>query len=481
MSVFLPTVILTWMFQFGGACGCEDKPQVNTLAVVNGVKIVKQELGSEAQNRITQLQGEVIKARETELNRQVNNLLLETEAKKRGLTSQQLLQLEVIAKVPEPTEAEIEAFYKERKQHIVEDYKTARPHIATFLKSEHEQLEALRLSNSLRASANLVVLIPNVTPPASEADFDRVFVTVNGQPITSRKIEEALMPLIYRVQKEVYNVRRHDLDLRINDMLLDQEARRRNTTPAAILTSEVRSRLPIITDQQARAFYDQNKEKIREDFKVVKLQILELLTAQEEQKLTSAFASRLRENAAVQIYLTPPPTPVFEISTFDQPTRGNPKAAVTVVEFTDFECSTCANGYGDLEKLIVEFGAQVKFVVRDFPLAQHTNALNAAIAAEAAREQNKYWEYAALLYSHQSALQSDDLKSYASQLGLDRQRFDASLTNPLLNDRVQRDITDGNRLAITSTPSFFINGRLVEDASYAGLKLAIQAALRRAN
>jgi len=479
MSAFLPTIIFTLLFQFGGACGCEDKPQVNTLAVVNGVKIVKQELGSEAQNTITQLQAEVIKARETELNRQVNNLLLATEAKKRGLTVQQLLQIEVFGKVTDPTEAETEAFYKERKQHIAESYKTIRPQIVSLIRSEHEQLEALRLSNSLRAAANLVVLIPNVTPPANQEDLNRVFVTVNGQAITSRDIEDALLPLVFRVQLQVYNVRKQDLDLRINDMLLEQEAKKRDKTPTELLENEVSSKMPIITDQQAKVFYDQNKEKIHESFDDVKLPIVKLLTGREEQKITNAFAMRLRENAAVQIYLTPPESPVFNISTFDQPTRGNPKALVTVVEFTDLECPGCAQEYPELEKLITEFGAQVMFVVRDFPLKQHTNALPAAIAAEAAREQNKYWEYVSLLYSHQSALKPDDLKSYASQLGLDRQRFDIALTNPLLSDRVQRDITDGNKLAIAATPTFFVNGRLVEDPSYASLKSAIETALKR--
>src|SRR5690349_21725828 len=98
-SLFLLVSLIFQMPQFGGACGCEDKPQVNILAVVNGVKISKQELGGETQNRVNQLQEEVIKARNAELDRQINSLLLETEAKRRGVTSQKLLQLEVSDKV----------------------------------------------------------------------------------------------------------------------------------------------------------------------------------------------------------------------------------------------------------------------------------------------------------------------------------------------------------------------------------------------
>jgi len=465
----------------GGSCGCEDKPQVNTLAAVNGTKITKAELGVDAQNKISQLQGEVIKARESELDRQINRLLLETEARKRGITAEQLLLLEVVGKVPDPTEAEIQAFYDERKQAFGKDLKRVRPQIIQFIRSEREALEAMRLSNSLKATANLIINIPRVTPPANEFELSRVFATVNGRTITSRDIEASLQPLILKVQQQVYLVRKEDLDLRINDLLLDQEARKRNIAPSALLTGEVRGKLPIITDQQARSFYDQNKPKFKYDFSEVKLQIIEYLTAQEERKLANAFAAQLRENSAVQIYLTPPESPAFKIDIADQPTRGNLSAKVTVVEFTDFECQACAKEQFDFERLILEFGAQVRFVVRDFPLAQHPNALRAALAAEAAREQGKYWEYVSVLYANQLALQDIDLKKYASQLSLDRTRFDAALDNKTFNGKVQRDIQDGTKLGVFTVPVFFVNGQQVTDYSYQSLKTAIQTALNRSN
>src|SRR4030095_17166244 len=283
----------------GGACGCEDQPQVNTLAVVNGTKITKRQLGTDAQNRITQLQAEVIKAREAALELEINRLLLEAEAMRRGITPEQLLQLEVIDKVPQPTEAEVQALYNESKKQIRGDFKTVRPQIIALIRAENERLEMLRFAGALRSAANLVVVNPNVTPPANEEELDRVFVTVNGRRITSRDIEESLLALIFRVQQQVYEVRKQDLDLRINGLLLEQEEKTRNNTPEALLASEVRSKLPIITDQQARSFYEENKARIREDFDKVKYLVIQYLLAQEEQKLSTTYANRLRENAAV--------------------------------------------------------------------------------------------------------------------------------------------------------------------------------------
>lgn len=290
-------------------CGCEDKPQVNTLAVVNGVKITKQELGSDAQNRISLLQNEVIKARSAELDLQINRLLLEAEAKRRGITSEQLLQLEIATRVPEPTEAEARAFYDERKKRMAEDFKTARPKIIALLKTERERLAALKLAAELRAAANIVLVNQNVTPPTNEEELNRVFARVNGRNITSRDIEANLRPLIFKVQEQVYAARKDDLDLRINDMLLEQEAKRQNVSPAILLARAIKPKLPIITDQQAKAFYDQNKTNLHGNFAKVKFQIIQFLMQREEDKLSKAFAAELRQNSAVQIYLTPPGRP----------------------------------------------------------------------------------------------------------------------------------------------------------------------------
>ena len=316
-------------------CGCEDKPQVNTLAVVDGVKISKNELGSEVQNRISELQSEIIKARESQLDLLINSYLLEAEAKRRGQTAQELLQTDVLDKVAQPTDAEAELFYNERKAKLNEDFKTLKPQIISFLRNERERNESLKFADALRAVANVKILVPNVTPPVTEQDLNRVLATAAGRQFTSRDVEDALKPLIYQFQVQAYQLRKNDLDRRINDMLLEQEAKRQNTTPQLLLARNVRAKTPIITDQQAKDFFDKNRARIDGDFDKVKLQIVAYLTKAEEDKLNQAFADELRKNAAVQIYLTPPEAPRYKISIDDQPLKGNPKALVTVVEFSD--------------------------------------------------------------------------------------------------------------------------------------------------
>jgi hypothetical protein len=288
-------------------CGCEDKPQLNVLAVVNGVTITKTDLSIDTRTQISLLQDTVIAARSLSVNPQINKLLLEAEAKRRGLTPAKLLELEVNAKLVQPTDDEVRAYYNQFKQ--VQEFKHVKKDMIAQMMKERENLRSRVFANSLRVAAQVTTSNEPVTPPRTEADLSRVFANVNGVNITSRDIEESLLPLIFQVQQQVYALRKKDLDLKINDMLLDQEAKRLGTTTQALIDQHVRLRLPIITDEQARAFYDKNKSTLQGDFSKIKFQIVLLLLHEEQRKLSLAYAEELRKAAAVQIYLTEPVSP----------------------------------------------------------------------------------------------------------------------------------------------------------------------------
>src|SRR5438045_2722250 len=241
-------------------CGCEDKPQINVLAVVNGFKITKQDLSLDTKTQVSLAQDAVIVARSRELGVQINKILLEAEAKRRGLTAAKLLELEVAAKIVQPTEAEARAFYNQNKHRIAEDFKTVKKDILARLRNERETDRATEFANALRARAQITVSDQPVTPPTNGAELARVYATVNGANITSRDIEQSLLPLIFRVQQQVYALRKQDLDLRINDFLLEDETKRRGTTPQALIDENVKSKVPIINEEQTRAYYNEHKK-----------------------------------------------------------------------------------------------------------------------------------------------------------------------------------------------------------------------------
>jgi protein-disulfide isomerase len=460
-------------------CGCEPEPPPEVLAVVNGVKVGTKEVDEAVGDKIRELRQNVVDARKRELDLQINSILLEAEAKKRGTTASKLIEAEIVAKSPAPTEAEARAFYDQNKARIGSEWSNElRDQIVSYLREQKQGEYAKQLAERLRAAAQVKLNVTEATPPATPADRARVFATVNGTPVTSAMIEDSLKPLVYAVQRQTYELRKQQLDLRVNDLLLGQEAQKRQMTSAALLDAEVNAKIKPATDVEARAFYDQNKERINGTFEQVKAQIIQYLQDQRRNEALGAYAGQLRSAGSVQTFLREPAAPAYEIATDDQPARGAATAPVTIVEFTDYQCPTCAAQQPVLERIVGEYGDRVRLVVRDFPLAQHANAQKAAEAAEAARAQGKYWEYVPLLFANQGALGVPKLKEYATRAGLDRAKFDAMLDSGQFADKVVRDVTDGNRIGVNATPTIFVNGRPLNDRSYEGLKAAVEAALK---
>ena len=161
--------------------------------------------------------------------------------------------------------------------------------------------------------------------------------------------------------------------------------------------------------------------------------------------------------------------------------RGDPNAAVTVVEFTDFQCSACGGMYPVVEDVLKSYGNRVRFVIRNFPLTRvHENAMRAAQAAAAAKAQGKFWEYIDLLFKNQTALDANSLKKYATQVGLDRKRFDEEFDSGKYEAEIRRDLEEGETYGIEATPTIFINGVMLTEFSADGLRKAIERAFTRA-
>jgi len=456
-------------------CACESQVLPETAAIVSTVKITRNDIKKATHQSVSELQRQVIQARKNELDLTINSRLLAMEAKKRGLTTAKLLEQEVVAKVKRPTPAEAQAFYDQNKARINEEFKDVAEDIAAYLVDQRQRLEAKKFADQLRQASETKVLITEVTPPTNQAERARVLATVNGEPITSGEVEDSLKPLIFDVQEQVYKLRKDELDLTINDILLTQEAQRRKITTNALLEAEVKPQP--VSDEQARAFYEENKERVSGDFVQTKDAIKQYLQQVELRKAQQIFVQKLRAAASIQVFLIAPESPVFSISTTDQPSLGLASAPVTIVAFTDYQCPSCAAMHQDLQRLVKEYGDKVRLVARDFPLNQHAEALKAAEAAEAAREQNRYWEYVQVLLRNQSSLEVDKLKSYATEIGLDRTRFDSGLDSGKFAELVQGDVAAGMKLGLKAVPTLFLNGRRVSVKNYEDLKAQVDAVL----
>jgi protein-disulfide isomerase len=164
--------------------------------------------------------------------------------------------------------------------------------------------------------------------------------------------------------------------------------------------------------------------------------------------------------------------------------RGNPNAAVTLEEFGDFQCPPCGQFAGFAEELLREYDSRLRVVFRNFPLPAHEHAREAALAAEAAGFQGKFWEMHDTLYREQSAWGKapntrELFESYAGTLGLNIDRFKKDMDSDKARERVDSDHALGDFLGVKVTPTLFINNRPVEaqEKNAEGLRAAINAAL----
>ena len=164
----------------------------------------------------------------------------------------------------------------------------------------------------------------------------------------------------------------------------------------------------------------------------------------------------------------------------DDPFLGEDDAAVTIVEFSDFQCPFCKRFHEQtLDQIKTNYidTGKVKFVYRDFPLGFHPFAQAAGEAGECAKEQGKFWEYHDKIFQNQASLSNDGLKQWAADIDLDTDKFNGCLDSGKYKQEVQKDFSDGQKLGVSGTPTFFVNGvKLVGAQPYSAFDAAIKAA-----
>jgi protein-disulfide isomerase len=175
-------------------------------------------------------------------------------------------------------------------------------------------------------------------------------------------------------------------------------------------------------------------------------------------KLETEMGGRTAQPAAAQ---GPDPSRVYTIRTAGAPSKGPDTAPVTIVEFSDFQCPFCARATSTLKQIEDTYKGRVRILWKHLPLSIHNNAVGAALAAEVAGNQGKFWEYHDRLFANQARLGPDDLKQYAKDLRLDMSRFETDMLNLDEKKKIEADVAEAGTLGITATPGFFINGRFI--------------------
>ena len=143
--------------------------------------------------------------------------------------------------------------------------------------------------------------------------------------------------------------------------------------------------------------------------------------------------------------------------------QGTPNAPIILVEYADYQCPYCKDAYFIVKKIEEQLGKDLGFVFRNFPLREmHPNAFHAAMAAESAGDQGRFWEMHDMLYENQNALEDADLIEYAKKLNLDIVQFEKDFSDKKHYQKIKNDMDSGMGNHVQGTPTFFINGKIFE-------------------
>ena len=424
---------------------CAAAQQPETIATSSLKAYTAADLPTEARTAWEQRDRSFAQAREQLLSHYVTDVVVGLEAASLGTTSAKLIDRQR-KKIPDPSEAQIQAIYQANQQALEnKPINDVRPTIIRYLRREPEEMQLKSYAEELAAKYKISYQNDINAPGLKPTD---ILFTAGGKAITVQDFENKYRMAEYDAKASLIDDINDVLTGMIMTNLIDAEAAALKLDAQTYIAREVTDKLKQSTDDEKAA-------------------------------LESALKNRLFAKYKVKFLLTPPTPIVQQISVDDDPAKGPANAPVTVVMFGDFQCSACSRTHPILQKVIAEFPGKIHFVARDFPLETiHENAYRAALAANAANAQGKFWEYGELLYHNQDTLDDASLKKYAMQLGLNVRQFEIDFTSEKAAAEVRKDVDDGISYGVTGTPSIFVNGVMVRRLTEEDIRETIQNALK---
>jgi protein-disulfide isomerase len=286
--------------------------------------------------------------------------------------------------------------------------------------------------------------------------------TVAGQPIYEDELASSVEGQLQSLRSQEYDIKRKALDTLIEQKMLEAAAKAKGITTEQLLHQEVDAKVKEPNDDMIQGYYLAQSGRLNRPLDdSLKAQLRQAMRQSQSNQLRQDYIKQLRSDNKVVVLLSPPKV---QVAHDPKRLRGNPKAPVMIVEFSDYQCPYCHQVEPTVKDLLTKYGDKVSLSYRDFPLsAIHPNAMSAAEASRCAEEQGKFWEYHDQLFAS-SSLEKNSLIEYARNLKLDDKQFESCLTSEKYKADIDKDQLEGRNAGVNGTPGFFINGVFVNGA-----------------
>lgn len=288
---------------------------------------------------------------------------------------------------------------------------------------------------------------------------------INGEQILEKDFVKGIESDLYEAEKKVYDIKMAKLQGMLLERFMNADPNKKGLSNDQFLDQYIAKTVKI-TDAEIEKFIKDRqipKEQINPE---IKSRITEYLTVEAKKVAVDSWIAAKTKKNPVEIYLTKPSLPVFDVVAGEAPFKGGADAKVTIVEFSDFQCPFCSKGAQVVTDLEKKYGNKIKIAFKHYPLPFHAQAKIASEASMCALEQNTklFWKMHDSMFADQSKLDRDNLVALAKKIGVKEADFITCLDSGKHKARVESDVNEGSNLGVKSTPTFFVNGKLISGA-----------------
>lgn len=288
---------------------------------------------------------------------------------------------------------------------------------------------------------------------------------IGEMEITNAELQDGIESELFEAESKVFEIKFNRLKSLLLQKYMDQDPRKGALSNDEFLEKYIATGIKI-SEKEIDAFIkDQNipSEHINPQ---VREKIRSYLEMERKKEAVDKWIADQTKKTPVEVFLQKPRRPSFSVEVGQAPVMGGKDAKVTIVEFSDFQCPFCAKGADVLKELKKKYGNKIKVAFKNFPLPFHNHAEKAAVAGLCANEQSSdlFWKMHDAMFANQDALNTEGLKATAKKIGLKMDQFEKCLSEDKYLAQAKADMEEGRKIKVKSTPTFFINGQLINGA-----------------
>lgn len=298
--------------------------------------------------------------------------------------------------------------------------------------------------------------------PASQ---DGVVAKMGDIVINEAELNDGIEAELYEAEQKLFEVKFNRLRTLVMQKLMDKDPNKKGLSNDEYLEKYIAKGVTV-SDKDIDAFI--KKQQIPQEHlnPMVREKIKGYLEMEKRKQATDTWLAQQTAKNPVDVFIQKPRRPTSNVEVGNAPVTGGKNAKVTIVEFSDFQCPFCSRGAQVMTDLKKKYGDKIQIAFKNFPLPFHNQAEGAAVAALCANEQSSslFWKMHDEMFANQDQLSVDALKGLAKKIGVKSDVFDTCLTSNKYLDQVKKDMEQGKNLKVKSTPTFFVNGQLINGA-----------------